>query len=229
MKKTVLTIMLLAVLVLSLAGCGKAPAAENKTPAAEAQSAAESLFPAEDAAPAGEAEAVAPSGRQDGERFEATIMLEGMEETVAYEHVRNESMGFELDYEYEDLERRSELESESFISRWDDANDPWNYLEIRSDTGNANLVADALAATLRGIYDSVSYEDSTLERAGSCIMISASGAKDDLAPAGSLQTVYVIPAGSGCLVATAHCTWESAEGFGRRFSYMMDTLTVIGQ
>jgi hypothetical protein len=46
-------------------------------------------------------------------------------------------------------------------------------------------------------------------------------------PAGSLQTVYIIPSGEGCLVATAHCTIESAEGFGARFSYMMNTLTLI--
>ena len=35
--------------------------------------------------------------------------------------------------------------------------------------------------------------------------------------------VYVIPAADGCLVATAHYTIESAEGFGRRFNYLMNT------
>ena len=225
MKKTVVMILLIAALLLSLAGCGIAPAAD--TGAAGTQS-----VPAENAAPESAqpapAEAPETSGRADGERFEKTILLEGMEETVAYEHVRNETVGFELDYEYEDLERRGDLESESFVSRWDDPDDPWNYLEVRRDTGNANLVGDALAATLKGMYDSVDYEESTLERAGACLRISASGAKDGAAPAGSLQTVYVIPAADGCLVATAHCTYESAEGFGARFAYMMNTLTLIG-
>lgn len=136
MKKTVVMILLIAALLLALAACDNAPAAESTAPAAEPQG--------EQPAPA---EAPETSGRADGERFEETIVLEGMEETVQYEHVRNETVGFELDYEYEDLERRGDLESESFVSRWDDPDDPWNYLEVRRDTGNANLVGDALAAT----------------------------------------------------------------------------------
>ena len=41
------------------------------------------------------------TGRQDGERFETTIILEGMEEKVRYEHIRDEALGFEMDYDYE--------------------------------------------------------------------------------------------------------------------------------
>ena len=44
MKKTILTFTVIAALVLSLAGCGTAPAAQNRTPAAEPQT--------EEAAPA---------------------------------------------------------------------------------------------------------------------------------------------------------------------------------
>ena len=40
--------------------------------------------------------------------------------------------------------------------------------------------------------------------------------------------VYIIPAPDGCRVATAHYSFESAEGFGRRFSYIVNTLTIIG-
>lgn len=214
MKKRLIVWMLLAALTLSLCACAKAPAAES----AEAQAA-----PAETAEAAAEP---AAAGRQDGERFEETIQLEGMEETVRYEHVRNEALGFELDYEFEDLERRSEAECERFISRWDDPADPWNYLEVRSDTGSAERVASALAATLAGAYDTVETQEYTLARAGECLQIFASGAREGSVP-GSLQTVYVIPAGNGCLVAAAHYTYESAEGFGRRFEYMLDTLTAL--
>ena len=38
---------------------------------------------------------------------------------------------------------------------------------------------------------------------------------------------YVIPAGDGCIVAMEHCAIESAEGIGRRFTYMMHTLSLI--
>ncbi len=67
-----------------------------------------------------------------------------------------------------------------------------------------------------------------LERAGRCIYISTSSVKGGDSSPEHLQTVYVIPAADGCLIATAHCTYESAEGFGARFAYMMNTLTLIG-
>ena len=43
----------------------------------------------------------------------------------------------------------------------------------------------------------------------------------------NLQMVYVISAADGSLIATAHYSFESAEGFGRRFDYMMNTLAII--
>ena len=42
-----------------------------------------------------------------------------------------------------------------------------------------------------------------------------------------LQMVYIIPADGGSIIGTAHYSFESAEGFGRRFAYIMNTLTVI--
>ena len=228
MKKRILTLMILAAMALSFVGCGSVSAAQTQTDAEKAQDVPEIQSAAEDDGQIIVSETTeAESGRQDGERFSATILLEGMEETVNYEHVKNTALGFELDYEYESLERRGDGESESFVSRMDDPQDPWNYLEIRYDTGNAELVTDALKATLSGAYDTVSDEEWTLENAGYCLRILASGAKEGTTPAGSLQTVYVIPAGNGCLVAAAHCTYESAEGFGGRFHAMMNTLTVI--
>ena len=42
-----------------------------------------------------------------------------------------------------------------------------------------------------------------------------------------LQAVYIIPAADGCRVAAAHYAIEGAEGFAKRFHYMMETFAVI--
>ena len=199
-----------------LCGCGhRDGGTETAKPAGTAEPAAE----------ASPAEPAADSGRKDGERFEAVIMLEGMEETVGCEHVRNEALGFELDYEYESMVRYSESDAERFVSCYEEPGDPWNYLEIRRETGKAELVADAVRAALSADFAEVTGEEITLERAGACLRLDASGSREN---ASALQTVYIIPAPDGCLVAAAHCTFESAEGFGARFACMMDTLALIG-
>ena len=67
----------------------------------------------------------------------------------------------------------------------------------------------------------------TLDRAGACIRIEASEQKGTGRMAEQLQVVYLIPAPDGCRIATAHYAIEAAEGFGRRFSYLLNTLAVI--
>ena len=118
---------------------------------------------------AGSAEASAAAaepGRQDGERFEEIILLEGMEEAVRYEHVRNESLGFEIDYDYESFERRGGAERECFLSCWDDPENPENYLEVTYSAKDADAVAAAIGALLSNTYE-ISRDDSfRLERAG---------------------------------------------------------------
>ena len=176
------------------------------------------------------AEAPAPTpGRQDGERFETTVMVEGMEESVGYEHVRSEALGFELDYDYEMLERFSEGERERFLARGEDPEDPWNYFELRAVPGGSEAVTAALSANLADAYDKVEASPYTLAGAGACTLLDASGAKEGKALSGSLQSVYVIPAGERCLVAAVHCTMESAGGFGVRVSQILNTLTLIGK
>ena len=221
MKKRIAALSVAALMALGLASCGDAPAAEIDTAAGDEEIV---VIEAEEATTE---EATTAPMRADGERFEAVILLEGMEETVHYEHIRSESIGFEMDYDYEMLERRSDAEGECFVPYTEGAEDPWNYFELRYDTGNANLVADALKASLSGSYDTVTEEEFSLEAAGDCVLVKASGAKAGVEPSGSLQRVYVIPTGEGCIVATAHCTYESAEGFGARANYMLHTLTVI--
>ena len=211
MKKTAF-ILTLAALLLTLSACSAQTPASTVEP--ETQEAGTVIV-----------EAVADTGRLDGERFESVILLEGMEETVRYEHVRSESAGVELDYEYETFQRQSTGTGERFLSLYDDPANPEIYLEVRSDTGNANLVADAITAALSGEYAATA-EDLVLDGAGSCIRIDASHLRDGgLAP--QMQTVYVIPAADGCRVATAHYTLESAEGFGARMARMVNTITVI--
>ncbi len=237
MKKTVITLTIIAAIVLSLGGCGKARTAESKAPAAATQVTADVPAPAvEDAQPPAENDVqAAPSGaaevdgsrRQNGERFETVIILEGMEEPVRYEHVLSDTVGFEMDYDYESFVRHSESDRECFVSIYDDAGNPENYLEVRYSPSDAETVADAIGGMLSNEYE-ISRDDSfMLEGAGSCIRIDASAEKGGMRMPDLLQMVYIIPAADGCRVATAHYAIEASEGFGRRFRYMMDTFSAI--
>ena len=224
MKKTLFLFLLSAALMLILAGCGKAPAPvtesstpETATPAAESQSAV--------------IETSAPSsvpGRQDGERFEDVIMLEGMEETVKYEHVVNKTLGIEMDYDYESFVRRSEADRERFVSVWDNAANPENWLELTYSAESAAAAEASISETLSQEYELLK-ETRTLDRAGDCVRIEASVIKGTNNMAPQIQTVYIIPAPDGCRIATAHCAIEASEGFGRRFAYMLNTLSVISR
>ena len=167
------------------------------------------------------------TGRQDGERFEDVIMMEGMEETVKYEHIRNDSVGIEMDYDYERFERHSESDRECFISLYDDPENPQIYLEVTTSADDADTVAASVGKALFSASYDIIKESITLDRAGDCILIDASNAKGNKGTPDLLQTVYIIPAADGCRIATAHYTFESAEGFGRRFNYIMNTLVVI--
>jgi len=198
-----------------LSGCGRT----DTTPATPA--------PTAQAAPSETPQPAAPS-RQDGERFETTVIVEGMEETVSYEHIRNEALGFEMDYDYEILERRTEPDREVFLALGEDPEDPWNYFEIRRTAGDADSVTTGLSTNFSGGYETVSAAPFTLDGVGACTRIDVSGAKDGKAPAGSLLTVYVIPANGSCLVALVRCTFESAGGFGVRANAILNTLTLIG-
>ena len=203
-------------LVPSLGGCGKtAPAPTPTAPVSTEE-------PVSPAAPAETPEAAIPAGRQDGERFETVILLEGMEETVRYEHVRNEALGFEMDYDYETLQRISEEDGERFLSLWDDPESPENYLEVTRRPEDAEAAASAIRDELAGEY-SLTEEPCELDGARECFRIDASDAQ-----AGRMQTVFILPAGESCLVAAAHYTFESAEGFGHRLQGLVNTISLLG-
>lgn len=225
---TMLAAILLAMTICS--GCGRQEAGTEPT---EAVPNTETAGPAEAAevimepAAAAEVEVESDAGRQNGERFEDVIILEGMEETVRYEHVRNDAIGFEMDYDYENFVRHSEPDRECFVSCWDNPDNPENYLEVKYSPLVAEAAAAAIGETLSNDYD-ISRDDSfPLEGAGSCIRIDASADVGGLTMPEQLQAVYIIAADDGCRVATAHYAIEGSEGFGRRFRYIMDTFSAI--
>ncbi len=160
------------------------------------------------------------STRKDGERFEDVIILEGTEEPVKYEHAINDAIGIEIDFEYESLARKSESDKESFISIYDDPDNPDNYLEITYGSENMDAVTASISKELSKEYE-IQTGTLDLENAGACTTIdTVSGGS------GELLRVYLVPSGEGTIVATAHFTFESAEGFGHRFDQMLGTLVV---
>ena len=162
MKRFVMILTVIAALVLSMTGCRKARTAENTAPAAESPAPAaepqvvvvpsESSEPAQ-AAPSAPVQAMpsalaSASGRQDGERFEGVITLEGMEETVRYEHIRSEAAGVEMDFDYERFVRRTGTNRERFISVYDDPENPLNYLEVEYRPEDAETVSASISEAL---------------------------------------------------------------------------------
>ena len=239
MKKTVFVFGMITAISLSLIACRDEPSVESEIPviAFEGTETAGTREETDDEAPLSQtddhrveasesSEPITEADRQDGERFETSIMLEGMEETVRYEHIISASAGFEMDYDYESFVRQSEEDRELFISVWDDPANPENYLEVRYDTASAELNTDAVSAILAKKYDLIQ-ETRELDHAGSCTYLEASELKGSGTMADDLQGVYIIPADDGCLVATTYCSVEAAEGFRRRFNYMLNTLSVI--
>ena len=172
-----------------------------------------------------EVESYATSGRPEGERFEGTIMMEGMEETVKYEHIKCPAIGIEMDYDYESFTRQSGPASESFISVYDNADSPENFLELIYSDENADSAAASIAEVLSMSYN-IHQDTRTLDKVGSCAHIDASADKNNQTP-NQLQSVYVIPLSNGCAIATMHYSFEAAEGFGRRFDAMLNTLEII--
>lgn len=173
-----------------------------------------------------EAEPETETGRQDGERFETVIIMEGMEETVSYEHIRNDTIGFEMDYDYALFERHSEPDREYLVSRYDDPENPENYLEVQYSAEDADAVSASISGELSHEY-AVNMSSYTLDRAGDCIRIDASATRDGMGTPDFLQMVYILPAPDGSRIAAAHYSFEASEGFGRRFAYFMHTFSVI--
>ena len=205
-------IALAALLLMILSGCSSAqdsttvaaePEVLTAVPVSEAETEVPIADPVIEAEPEGLPDVTNETRRQDGERFEGVIMLEGMQETVKYEHVRNDSLGIELDYDYENFERHNDSGSERFVSRYDAGTS----LDIGYSPESAEKMADSFAETFSMAYDIVR-EPCTLAKAGSCIRIDASATKDGQTP-DLLQAVYIIPAGEGSIVAGMQYSFEA--------------------
>jgi hypothetical protein len=134
----------------------------------------------------------------------------------------------QMDYDYESFLRRSETDRERFISAWDNAENPENYLELTYSPESAEAAKASISEALSKEYD-LTEGTRTLDGAGDCIWMEASVIKGTNNMAPQIQTVYIIPAPDGCRIATAHCAIEASEGFGRRFAYMLNTLSVISR
>lgn len=216
--KMLVTLAATALTLVMICGCG------GKTNQEESSAAILNPDPISSSESAGSSEAEEQTGRKDGERFEETVMIEGTAETVKYEHVKNETIGFEIDYEQETFTRSTESDRVRFISVYDSADDPWNYLDVTYGAGSVDDVVASVMEELSKDYE-VTKDSVTLEGTGSCTRIEASGVNDKTS--GKLLTTYVIPAADGCRIAAAHYTLESAEGFGKRFFNMVNAMTVI--
>ena len=202
-------------MTLSLAACaGKTETAGSAAEQTEQTAAAEPAEPADNHV------------MQDGERFETTITVEGMEETVTYEHLRNDAIGIEMDYDCDNYVRQSESDRERFISVWDDPENPENFLEVTCSSDNAETAAAAISVRLSEDYEIIR-ESATLDGAGSCIRIGASEIKGGGYTADVLQMVYIIPAPDGCRIVTSRHVADGSDGFGTRFDAMLNTLTVM--
>lgn len=215
-----LALLLCLTLVLgAVSGCG------GKGDAAPAESAApeESAAPAE---PTPAPEETAAPERADGEEFEATILIEGMEETVNYRHVVNQTAGFAMDYEYESFVRQSASDRERFVWGYDDPENPENYLEVYSSPEDAETVEARITESLSADY-SVSRDTIDLDNAGECIHLDASATPDGTHTADVLQAVYIIPAADGCRIAALRYLPEGSDGFGKRLSLMVNTIQVL--
>lgn len=217
---SILTALLMAALVMTITGCKK----NTTTETASAEPVVIDINGGtSDVATADPVGGESKTGRADGERFDGTIMLEGMEETIHYEHVVNNDLGFEIDYEYEDLNRKTLADREIFISIYDDENDPSNYLEVSQSDLPVDTVITNLRIELSQTAD-IETETRTLENAGEVTYIEASSKDGNML--NQIQSVYVIPAGNGTIVARCHFSIEAAEGFGGRFRQMLNTLVV---
>lgn len=248
-RKILLSVIALSALAVgSLAGCGKTEqkqevpsqavtsAAEEMEDSSTAEEITDSSSAEEmDSAVAENSDVIDPVAaedsteeitREDGERFKDVFTFQGVEETVKYEHIRNDEIGIEMDYDYESFVRQSDADREIFISVYDDLENPENYLEVTYSSEDADTVAESISEDLAEDYD-IEKDTFRLDRAGECIRIDAEIEKGTNNMAEYLQTVYIIPADDGCRIVREHYYIVDSEGFAKRLSYIINTIKII--
>ena len=226
-RKWILLITIALVAVMMLTGCGKENAAEESpAPSASAETAGTEAPVSTTEEPAATAESETNTGYMAGDRYEGTVTLEGMEQTVRYEQIVNETMGFAMGYDYDRFERHSEADREVIVLQGDDPENPEVYLEVACREEDAETAAADIMETLSGQYAPTRGEY-TLDRAGDCIVIHADVDTTGEMTMEELQVVYIIPASGGCFVAWGHNTMDSADAFGALFRGLMHTFVVL--
>ena len=227
-RKWILLITIALAAVMMLTGCGKENAAEESpAPSASAETAAtETPVSTTEAPAATTTQTETKTGYMAGDRYEGTVTLEGMEQTVRYEQIVNETMGFAMGYDYERFERHSENDRERIVLQGEDPENPEVYLEVTRRAEDAETTAASILETLSGQY-APTREAFTLDRAGDCIVIHADVDTTGEMTMEELQVVYIIPASGGCFVAWGHNTMDSADAFGALFRGMMHTFVVL--
>ena len=218
-RTTFISVFVLALSMTIFAGCGRNSSAGD--PAAPVTTTESTSITKPVASP--EFEPVAE--HQVGERYEGIVVLDGMEQAVRYEQIRNDTLGFEMGYDYERFDRYSEPERERFILKREDPDAPEVYLEITRSEDDAESTAASIWEALSDEYAPTRF-DFPLDHAGRCIQIYAGVDKSGQMTIDQLQVVYIIPASDGCLVAWGHNTFDSADAFGAMYRSMVHTLVV---
>lgn len=177
--------------------------------------------------PAGETETKESSNdavvkRQVGDRYEEVIVFQGVEEKITFERIANETVGFEMDYDCGNFSRKSDENGDVFALNFDGS----YYMEVTSKNETADAIATSISEELSKNYD-VYKSETELNFVGNCTMIHADIKTVDQETLDELQTVYIIPAADGCYVATAHYGYDSSDYYGKLFSMMADSFSII--
>lgn len=167
---------------------------------------------------------VLSSEMPDGFRFESSIILEGMEEMVQYEHAISLNAGISIDYDYEIFTRRTGESSESFVSVYDDSSHPDNYMSISASPADGDTMKEIIGSYLESLFSNVTAEQTELGPFTGCTRFVADTPLTDEFSRNAVTVQYVIPANDGSRLVELHYTAESAEGFGTRMERMLDTL-----
>ena len=190
-----------------LVGCG------NQNSVKETAAPVVTTAPTSPAEPVTSPETEPSVAHQPGDRYEGTVTLEGVKQTVHYEQIRNDTIGFEMGYDYERFERHSSPDRERMILKGEDPEHPEVYLEVTRSAEDAETTAASIGEALSTEYR-IYRGEFTLDHAGNGITIDADVDKSGQMTMDQLQVVYIIPTSDGCLAAWGHNTLDSADAFG---------------
>ena len=99
-------------------------------------------------------------------------------------------------------------------------------MELMYTAEDAETVTAFVSEAFSKEYDIITVPRE-FDQTGTCIYIEASVIKGTNNMADQIQAAYIIPASDGCIVATTHSFVVESEGFGHRFSYLLQTLKLI--